>query len=146
MHRRFADSDPSHVAELRSTLEASAARLAAERRTDRDVVQLEALLVRREQCWAEGNGGQFVAADVRLHMAVVAASPNDVLVALYADLGNLVADWVRTEVGTGPHPAVYLDHARLIDAIRRGDASTAAVEAAGHSFACLGAHRVVPQR
>ncbi|GAA0272053.1 FadR/GntR family transcriptional regulator [Streptomyces polychromogenes] len=146
MHRRFADSDPSHVAELRSTLEASAARLAAERRTDRDVVQLEALLVRREQSWAGGNAGQFVAADVRLHMAVVAASHNDVLVALYADLGNLVADWVRTEVGTGPRPAVYLDHARLIDAIRRGDASAAAAEAAGHSFACLGAHRAVPQR
>src|SRR3954454_4793108 len=34
MHRRFADADPRHIAELRSTLESSAARLAAERRTE----------------------------------------------------------------------------------------------------------------
>src|SRR5262245_34218204 len=42
MHRRFADSDPRHVAELRSALEASAAALAARRRTERDLKQLDA--------------------------------------------------------------------------------------------------------
>ncbi|KJK45330.1 FadR/GntR family transcriptional regulator [Streptomyces sp. NPDC056254] len=146
MHRRFAGSDPRHVAELRSTLESSAARLAAERCTERDLVQLDTLLARREQSWASGDAARFVAADVSLHMAVVAASHNDVLVALYADLGDLVADWVRAELGNGPHPAVYLDHARLIDAIRRGDGNAAAVEAAGYSFACLGAHHAVAKR
>src|SRR5690349_7687886 len=41
MHRRFAAADPGDVTELRSTLESSAARLAALRRTDRDLRQLD---------------------------------------------------------------------------------------------------------
>src|SRR5882672_6616221 len=45
MQRRFADADPRHIAELRSTLESSAASLAAQRRTERDLKQLDALMV-----------------------------------------------------------------------------------------------------
>lgn len=37
MHRRFAGADPRHIAELRSSLESSAARLAAQRRTEKDL-------------------------------------------------------------------------------------------------------------
>src|SRR6478736_2595755 len=54
MHRRFADADPRHVAELRSTLESSAARLAALRRTERDLKQLDTLMARREAAWVSG--------------------------------------------------------------------------------------------
>ncbi|MFE9464017.1 FadR/GntR family transcriptional regulator [Streptomyces virginiae] len=138
MHRRFAGAEPRHIAELRSTLESSAARLAAERRTERDLGQLDALLARREEAWAGGDAEVFVAADVSLHMAVVTASHNDVLIELYADLGELVADWLRADVGTVLDPAAHLDHARLIEAIRRGDGDAAASEAAGYPFACLG--------
>lgn len=74
MHRRFASADPRHVAELRSTLESSAARLAAARRTDRDLKQLDALMRRREETWAAGDAEAFVAVDATLHLAVVAAS------------------------------------------------------------------------
>ncbi|MFF1560133.1 FadR/GntR family transcriptional regulator [Streptomyces sp. NPDC058279] len=136
MHRRFAAADPRHIAELRSTLESSAARLAAQRRTERDLAQLDALLARREEAWCSGDKELFVAADVSLHMAVVAASHNEVLVGLYADLGDLVADWLRTDVGPELSPQTHLDHARLVEAIRRGDAETAASEAAGYPFAC----------
>ncbi|MFF4851296.1 FadR/GntR family transcriptional regulator [Streptomyces sp. NPDC001194] len=138
MHRRFAGADPRHIAELRSTLESAAARLAAERRTERDLGQLDALLARREQAWEGGDAERFVAADVALHMAVVATSHNEVLIELYADLGDLVADWLRADVGTELDPAAHLDHARLIEAIRRGDGDGAASEAAGYPFACLG--------
>ncbi|MET3985910.1 FadR/GntR family transcriptional regulator [Streptomyces sp. PvR034] len=138
MHRRFAGADPRHVAELRSTLESSAARLAAERRTERDLVQLDALLARRERAWETGDAELFVAADVGLHMAVVTASHNEVLIELYADLGDLVADWVRSDVGTVLAPESHVDHARLIEAIRRGDAYTAVAEAAAYPFTCLG--------
>ncbi|MFZ3496670.1 FadR/GntR family transcriptional regulator [Streptomyces sp. 5.8] len=137
MHRRFAGADPRHIAELRSTLESSAARLAAERRTARDLVQLDALLARREEAWSGGDAEPFIAADVALHMAVVAASHNEVLIELYADLGDLVADWLRTDVGTELDPAAHLDHGRLIEAIRRGDGDAAASEAAGYPFVCL---------
>ncbi|MER5807005.1 FCD domain-containing protein [Streptomyces sp. NPDC002033] len=141
MHRRFSGADPRHIAELRSTMESAAARLAAERRTERDLVQLDALLARREEAWASGDTELFVGADVALHMAVVTASHNDVLIELYADLGDLVADWLRADVGAVLDPADHLDHARLIEAIRRGDGEAAASEAAGYPYVCLGEGR-----
>lgn len=137
MHRRFADADARHIAEVRSTLEASAARLAAERRTERDMRQLETLLARREEAWAGGDAERFVAADATLHLAVVSASHNEVLTALYADLSELMRDGLRADVGRELRPAFHLDHARLVAAIRARDADTAGAEAASHAFSCL---------
>ena len=130
MHRRFADADPRHIAELRSTLESSAARLAAERRTEKDLKQLDALLVRREEAWESGDTEAFVTADATFHLAVVAASHNDVMTEMYADLGEVLRDWLREDVGEELTPETYMDHARLVDAIRAGDAAAAAEEAA----------------
>ncbi|MGC5362714.1 FadR/GntR family transcriptional regulator [Streptomyces sp. DT24] len=137
MHRRFTAADPLHVAELRSTLESSAARLAAARRTDRDLKQLDALMARREETWAAGDAEAFVAADSTLHLAVVAASHNDVLTGLYADLGDLLRHCLRDNVGPELRPEAHMDHHRLIEAIRAGDAETAASEAASHALSCL---------
>ncbi|MET9084759.1 FCD domain-containing protein [Streptomyces sp. NPDC004237] len=136
MHRRFADADPRHIAELRSTLESSAARLAAARRTDKDLRQLDAMLARREQAWGAGEAEAFVTADAAFHLAVVAASHNDVLTAMYADLGEVLRDWLRADVGAELTPETYMDHARLVDAIRAGDADAAAKEAASYPFLC----------
>lgn len=137
MHRRFADADPRHVAELRSTLESSAARLAAERRTPRDLRQLDTLLARREEAWATGDAERFVAADATFHLAVVAASHNEVLTELYADLGDLLRDWLRDDVGHELRPENHMDHARMVEAIRTGDGDAASTEAAGYPFMCL---------
>ncbi|MFD5035467.1 FadR/GntR family transcriptional regulator [Streptomyces sp. NPDC058220] len=136
MHRRFAGADPRHVAELRSTLESSAARLAAERRTERDLRQLDTLLARREEAWSAGDADRFVAADATLHLAVVSASHNDVLTALYADLGHLLRDWLRDDVGRELRPEDHMDHARLVAAIRDGDVEAAGAEAASHALSC----------
>ncbi|MGW7367815.1 FadR/GntR family transcriptional regulator [Streptomyces sp. NPDC054841] len=137
MHRRFADADPRHIAELRSTLESSAARLAAERRTERELKQLDTLLARREEAWESGDAEVFVAADATFHLAVVAASHNDVLTTLYADLGDLLRDWLRDDVGQELRPENHMDHARLVEAIRACDGDTAASEAASYPFMCL---------
>ena len=134
MHRRFADADPQHVAELRSTLEASGARLAALRRDPQDVAQLGRLLERREAAWASGDVERFVEADATLHLAVVAASHNDVLAALYADLGHVLRAFLRFDVGERLRPQDHLDHSRMIAAIREGDAETAGREAASYAL------------
>ncbi|MEU5465113.1 FadR/GntR family transcriptional regulator [Streptomyces althioticus] len=136
MHRRFAGADPRHVAELRSSLESSAARLAAHRRTEKDLKQLDALLQRREEAWESGDAETFVTADATFHMAVVAASHNDVMTALYADLVEVLRDWLRDDVGGDMSPETHMDHGRLVDAIRVGDEATAAEEAASYPMAC----------
>ncbi|MEU0912191.1 FadR/GntR family transcriptional regulator [Streptomyces althioticus] len=136
MHRRFAGADPRHIAELRSSLESSAARLAAHRRTEKDLKQLDALLQRREEAWESGDAETFVTADATFHMAVVAASHNDVMTALYADLVEVLRDWLRDDVGGDMSPETHMDHGRLVDAIRVGDEATAAEEAASYPMAC----------
>ncbi|MDN3269729.1 FadR/GntR family transcriptional regulator [Streptomyces sp. MA15] len=136
MHRRFAGADPRHIAELRSTLESSAARLAAQRRTEKDLKQLDTLLLRREEAWESGDAEAFVTADATFHMAVVAASHNAVMTALYADLVEVLRDWLRDDVGGGMTPETHMEHGRLVDAIRAGDAATAAEEAAAYPLAC----------
>lgn len=136
MHRRFASAEPLHVAELRSALETKAAQLAAERRTEQDVKQIDAQLDRRERAWESGDAEAFVEADATLHMAIVAAAHNDVLAALYADLGSVVRDFLRADVAGGLSPEAYVDHARLVEAIRERDGERAAAEASTHPFAC----------
>ncbi|KNB52521.1 FadR/GntR family transcriptional regulator [Streptomyces caatingaensis] len=134
MGRRFAGADPLHVAELRSALETKAAALAAERRTEEDLARLEELLERREREWRSGDLERFVEADAAFHTAVVAAARNEVLAALYADLGSVVRDFLRADVGAQPRPRTPADHARLVAAIRSGDAAAAAAEAGAHPY------------
>ncbi|WP_432138208.1 MULTISPECIES: FadR/GntR family transcriptional regulator [unclassified Streptomyces] len=136
MHRRFADADPRHIAELRAALESSAARLAAGRRTEKDLRQLDALLRRREEAWGSGDAEAFVAADATFHLAVVSASHNEAMIAVYADLGEVLRDWLREDVGRELTPETHMDHTRLVDAIRAGDADAAAAEAASYPFLC----------
>ncbi|MBV2355077.1 FadR family transcriptional regulator [Streptomyces sp. J2-1] len=136
MYRRFADADPRHIAELRSTLESAAARLAAVRRTGKDLVQLDAMLARREEAWNTGDAEAFVTADAAFHLAVVAASHNDVMAAMYADLGAVLRDWLRADVGEALTPESHMDHTRLVDAIRAGDADAAEAEAGSYPFLC----------
>ena len=140
MQRRFAGAEPLHIAELRGSLEATAAALAAQRATPADIAQLDALLERREQAWASGDAEAFVEADATLHLAVTAASHNDVLTALYSDLGHVLRDYLRADVGPKLRPEDHVDHARLVDAIRAADPDTAAAEAGTHAFQC----RVAP--
>ncbi|MFF4763876.1 FadR/GntR family transcriptional regulator [Streptomyces sp. NPDC001292] len=136
MHRRFAEADPRHIAELRSALESAAAGLAAVRRTEKDLKQLHAQFLRREEAWESGDTEAFVTADATFHLAVVAASHNDVMTATYADLGEVLRDWLRADVGAELTPDTYMDHTRLLEAIRAGDAEAAAAEAASYPLLC----------
>jgi DNA-binding FadR family transcriptional regulator len=134
MQRRFADADKQDIAEVRAILESSAARLAATRRTAKDLKLLDTWLARRADAWAAGDAEGFVTADASLHMAIVAAARNDVLTELYADLGALLRDWISDDVGGDLTPAEPMDHTRLVEAIRAGDAERAAAEAASYPF------------
>ncbi|MFB6894228.1 FadR/GntR family transcriptional regulator [Kitasatospora sp. NPDC056327] len=136
MHRRFADADRAQVAELRATLETSAAGLAATRRTDRDLALIDAALARREDAWHSGDAEDFVQADASFHQAVVAAAHNDVLAALYADLGEVMRAHLRHDVGPELVAERYLGHDKIVDAIRARDPHRASDEAGLAISAC----------
>lgn len=141
MHRRFAEADPGHVAELRSALESAAARLAAQRRTEDDLRLLRSLLRRRQDAWDSGEVDDFVEADATFHTAVVRASHNEVLTALYADLGTVLRAWLRQDVGDELRGEDLLDHSGLVAAIAAADAETASAEAGSYALACRPAAR-----
>ncbi|TQS44653.1 FadR/GntR family transcriptional regulator [Cryptosporangium phraense] len=133
MRRRFADAPQRDVTELRGALEATAASLAAARRTDADLRHLDGMLAERERGWESGDREAFVTADTAFHLAVVAAAHNEVLGGLYADLGAVIRESLREHFTPVLRPEDYVDHARLVEAIRAGDASAAAAEAASHT-------------
>ncbi|MFJ6215861.1 FadR/GntR family transcriptional regulator [Streptomyces sp. NPDC092296] len=139
MHRRFADSEPARVAELRAALEASAAGLAAARRTDRDLELLDVALRRREDAWRAGEPESFVQADAAFHQVVVAAAHNELLTALYADLGEVLRAHLRQDIGPVLTADRYVAHDGIVDAVRRGDPESASAEAAGAIGRCRAA-------
>jgi len=132
MRRRFATAAQRDVVEVRGALEATAARLAATRRTAADLRRLDSLLRRRERAWTSGDREAFVDADSAFHRAVIAAARNEVLLTLYADLGQVIRDSLLAHFGADLDPADHMDHAGLVEAIRARDAGRAAAEAAAH--------------
>ncbi|MFE1403805.1 FadR/GntR family transcriptional regulator [Streptomyces sp. NPDC058770] len=81
---RLRRASVADVYEVRMLIEVQAARLAARRRTDEDLVALDAALAARRAAGV-GADAEFVDADIALHAAVVAAAHNPVLTDLFGE-------------------------------------------------------------
>ncbi len=109
---------PERLFELRSIIEPAAASLAAERRTDEDVVAIETALAEMRRHPPDSPAGEL--ADEQFHEAMFAAAGNDVLSRLASIIAasvKFVAEYKREkhiERDTWP------DHKALFDAIRAG--------------------------
>ncbi|MDX3383145.1 FadR/GntR family transcriptional regulator [Streptomyces niveiscabiei] len=118
------------VYEVRMAVETHAARLAAERRTEGDLVVIEGALAARRAA-ASGDDRAFVEADIAFHAAVVAAAHNPVLVGLFGDFvpvlrEGLVELLALTRVREGDAGVGDLAHEALVRAVRAGDGAGAA--------------------
>lgn len=117
--------DLASLAEVRSVLESSAARLAAERATDDDRDAVTALLDELEQHEALGQR-QLMALDERIHRQVYRAAHNEFLESsleryyvLALRIWYLALDQAREL------EQAVLDHREILEAIRDGDADRA---------------------
>ncbi len=126
--RRVAAAGVREVFEVRRGLEHQAARLAATRRTNADLVALDKALAVREMAWRSGDLDAFADADIAFHALVVRAAHNALLDDLYADLGAAVRDALARDLRARPEPE-YLDHGVLVAAIRERDVERAGREA-----------------
>jgi DNA-binding FadR family transcriptional regulator len=131
LRRRTGRAELLEVFEVRRALEVEAARLAAQRRTDEDLAQLERLLAARDAAWLTDDEEQFVELDVELHRAIAAASHNAMLIELYDDFTSVLRDALRTAVGHAPHEQQVHIHDELVAAIRAGDAAAAQAATVG---------------
>lgn len=127
--RQLTDDRMTEVVEVRRALEVEAARLAALRRTSGDLAALSDALAAREAAWRGGRVNEFVVADAALHTTVVAAAHNGMLAELHASIGTAMRSTVAATMGEALVPERYVDHSRLVAAIRAGDPERAAIEA-----------------
>lgn len=128
LQRRLRRAGQLEALEVRSALERQAARYAALRRTDEDLVALRTALAQRTTAWHE-DPDAFVHADVDFHRAVVGAAHNGML----ADLYSHITDGLHALITSVTDPAdlTHFDsHADLLDAIEAADpeAATRAVD------------------
>lgn len=123
--------DLTHLLEVRHTVEVRAAALAAERRTEEDLAELDAIARRREEAIARGDRAGFVDADVDLHVAVVAAAHNPLLVEIYSGLVETLRASIDQPAGDGVFAEVFAaEHDAVRAAIRAGDPVAAAAASA----------------
>nr|MDT0661265.1 FadR/GntR family transcriptional regulator [Micromonospora sp. DSM 115978] len=127
--RRLSAAQTTETMEVRRALEVEGARLAAGRRTPDDLAALDRALARREAAWRSGRVAEFVAADAALHVVVMAAAHNTMLAELYGSVGAALHASLADAMGDELSPERYVDHGRLVEAIRAGDATRAAHEA-----------------
>ena len=120
---------PAHIREVRRCLEIPSARLAADRRTDRDVGELAAILARMADADDPAKRNRF---DASFHIAIASASGNPLIVKLVEDL-RAVLEEHSFAVARAPHrrKEAIEEHTRIYEAIvgRDPDAAAAAMEA-----------------
>ncbi|MBD0671557.1 FadR/GntR family transcriptional regulator [Streptomyces sp. CBMA156] len=126
---RLRRAELAHVYEVRTVVEVQAARLAAVRRTEADLVALDAALAVRRAAGGAGDAA-FVDADIALHTAVVAAAHNPVLDDLFAQFAPVLREQLVVLVGLFGLRAEdpdhgYGSHADLVLALHDGDPEAA---------------------
>ncbi|GAA3281594.1 FadR/GntR family transcriptional regulator [Nesterenkonia halobia] len=121
------------LVELRSTLEAQAARHAAERRDDDAVDRLQRHVDTMTRHQDLGDRQQFIEADAHFHQELAACTGNAALSALLQSVRALLRIWVDRGVAR-PEDAerAITEHAAIIEAVRVGDPEAAAAAMGSH--------------
>nr|WSZ95115.1 FadR family transcriptional regulator [Streptomyces sp. NBC_00857] len=108
--------------EARQMIEIGAARLAATRRTDEDLAELEETLDEMRTAARDGDTEQFVQADIAFHEVVMRASGNAFVPLLFEPFGRLLVEGRRQ---TSAVPQIRTNavrhHGTVLEALRAGD-------------------------
>jgi DNA-binding GntR family transcriptional regulator len=126
---------PEEILDLYSTriiLESAAGRVAAERRTDHDVRQLNWALTECREV-QEDDSDAKVAANERFHTTLWHSTHNESLIDLLERLSLHLARYPGTTLVTpGRWAAAVSEHEQLVDAVERRDSDAAAEIARAH--------------
>ncbi len=112
----------AELLEVRSSLERTAAALAATNASDAELDQLGRYLERQEANLDDAEA--FIEADIRFHVQIARVSGNEVLADLLASLRSMLRVWVdrgvRTREGAS---SAFEEHRAVYEAMRRRDVS-----------------------
>lgn len=105
--------------EARRVLEGATAALCAERATEEEIEKLEQLVKELQQC-AQDPGAQDQKVDVAFHMAMAAASKNEVLTHLLGSIQHLLHEAVvRSRQLPGSHQLACDEHFAIVQALKQ---------------------------
>jgi GntR family transcriptional repressor for pyruvate dehydrogenase complex len=121
--------------ELRRILEPPIAAYSAQRRSDADVADLEEILARMEA--ALGNGSGWIEADLAFHARIAASAGNRLLELQMEGLMPVIREVMeifdyRSSRSLADWRKTYERHARVVEAIRAGDAAAAQLAMSKH--------------
>jgi GntR family transcriptional repressor for pyruvate dehydrogenase complex len=119
--------------EARRMIEVGAAQLAAVRRSEAELVELDSHLRGMRAAAEEADVGAFVADDIAFHDVIMRASGNLFLPALFGTFGPLL---IETRRQTSAVPAIQWNaidhHVQILVALRSGDADEARIAMERH--------------
>jgi GntR family transcriptional regulator, transcriptional repressor for pyruvate dehydrogenase complex len=119
--------------EFRLAIEMPAARLAAERRTEKQMADIAGAWQACTVAVKRSDASEFAKLDYSFHYSIVRASGNAFFADAYATIRSSFGDYVGLVLGLGPLKSMLHFHDKLIDAIKRRDANAAA-EAVAENF------------
>ncbi len=118
------------LVEARRPVEVTAAQLAALRRDDAALAELDELMARMHS--ADG-ADEFVTADIAFHLRVAHASGNAVLADVLSGIQALLRVWIRRVIAAaGETTTTCREHEAVLAAIHAGDPAGAADAMAAH--------------
>lgn len=127
LKRYVKKSELLEILDVRLALEKQAAQLAAENRTEADLVRLEKYIQDSRQAVKNNDYESFIKLDICFHQTVVSSSNNQLLIDLYEPLLEMIYRFVQDLVKMNA-PFKYEEelHIELFTAIRNRDKVAAA--------------------
>ncbi|MFF2019720.1 FadR/GntR family transcriptional regulator [Paenibacillus sp. NPDC058177] len=126
VRQTLAPHNYAQILEVRRILEIEVSGLAADRRSEEDLVRMRQYLNQRNEALDKGRYAEYVEADLSFHIAVAESCHNEVLLEMYkvvaeglkAMLSQLILDTRHYEDNTAYHEAIFA-------AIQAGDSAEA---------------------
>lgn len=117
--------------EVRETLESKTAALAADRRSDADLAELQALL--EEASSSDTDDDRFIELDALFHACVARATTNQLMANLFDRIGPTFMEYSHRVIGLpGRRSRAHAGHQRIYESIRDQDAGAAHEAALKH--------------
>lgn len=125
------ESEALECYEVRIALEGVAANLAATRRTDADIDELEEVLHDGERLLVAGRWDALAQMNNDFHEALARASYNNELLVLMGQYSKRIA-WIFSRSAEQRGAAAWAEHAAIVAAVRDGDSTRAEELARSH--------------
>jgi GntR family transcriptional repressor for pyruvate dehydrogenase complex len=134
IERFFSVKDCSYedLMQVRELLEPGAAAMAAANATPEDIRILRQGVETLEQAFQLHDSKRLALAESSLHRAIVNASKNELLIAVYAGIAHLVEKWIGQTSTVVFAEDVNKHHRVILDAIAAGDLDRAREAMASH--------------